>query len=84
MVALQAKKRKISLGKYFDFPLHTPLRARTREAIAGYIFVAPAIIGFVILVAVPIAASFALSFTNFDMINTPKFIGADNYQTMSQ
>lgn len=82
MVTFQAKKRKISLGKYFDFSLHTPLRARTREAIAGYIFAAPAIIGFVILVAVPIAASFTLSFTNFDMINTPKFIGADNYQTM--
>lgn len=58
------------------------IRARTRESVAGYLFVSPALIGFVILVAVPIIGSFALSLTDFDMINTPKFTGFANYQTM--
>lgn len=58
--------------------------AKKREAIAGYIFVAPALIGFVILIAGPIVASFVLSLTDFDMINNPKFIGFENYRTMIQ
>jgi multiple sugar transport system permease protein len=57
-------------------------RAKTREAIAGYLFVSPALIGFLILIAGPIIGSFFLSLTDFDMINSPKFAGIANYDEM--
>ncbi len=57
---------------------------RTRqqqEARTGLLFIAPWIIGFVLLKALPILAAFGLSLTDFKML-TPeatKFIGLENY-----
>lgn len=55
---------------------------RTREAIGGYLMIAPAVIGFVVFVAGPIIASAVLSFTSYDILSSPKFVGLDNYRTM--
>ena len=54
-------------------------RARRREAIAGYLFLLPWVIGFVLFVAGPLVASAALSFTAFDVARPPRFVGFDNY-----
>jgi multiple sugar transport system permease protein len=53
--------------------------ARRREMIAGYLFLLPWAIGFVLFVAGPLIASAALSFTAFDVARPPRFIGLDNY-----
>lgn len=42
----------------------------------------PNIIGFIMFMLIPIIATFVLSFTKYDMITTPKFIGLDNYINM--
>lgn len=39
----------------------------------------PWIIGFCGLVVYPMLASLAFSFTNYDLLNTPRFVGLDNY-----
>src|SRR5690348_4047208 len=52
------------------------LQART---FAGYLFAAPWIVGFVLFVVVPMAASLYWSFTKFDPPNTPVWVGLDNY-----
>jgi multiple sugar transport system permease protein len=54
-------------------------RARRREALAGYLFLLPWMLGFIIFVAGPLLASAALSFTAFDVARAPRFIGIDNY-----
>jgi multiple sugar transport system permease protein len=61
------------------------LRPSRREAIWGYIFVSPWLIGLALFTIGPIVASFALSLTNFDMLHTDetRFIGLDNYVRMA-
>lgn len=49
---------------------------------AGYVFVAPFIIGFVCFLALPMLISFGLAFTRFDILSSPTFVGLDNFKTM--
>lgn len=55
---------------------------RTREAIMGYVFISPWIIGFLIFLVGPMLASIYLSFTQYKIIAPPVFIGLDNYARM--
>lgn len=50
-----------------------------KESVSGYVFSAPFIIGFLGFTLVPMLFSLYYSLTNYDMINTPDFIGLDNY-----
>lgn len=53
-----------------------------RENLAGYLAISPFLIGFVCFTAIPILASLVLSFTNFDGISMPSFVGFDNFIRM--
>jgi len=53
-----------------------------KEKIAGYIFIAPFIIGFLGFIIVPMLMSFVFSFTRYNILDTPQFIGLENYITM--
>ena len=53
-----------------------------REAVAGYLFIMPFIIGFLAFSAIPILISLYLSFTEYDVLGSPKFIGLQNYIRM--
>lgn len=52
-----------------------------REAIA-YAFISPWLIGFLCFIIGPMIASLYLSFTNYDLLSSPKWVGFDNYITM--
>jgi multiple sugar transport system permease protein len=52
------------------------------EGLAGYGFIAPWLVGFIIFTAGPMIASLWLSFTEYDVISPPKFIGFENYQEL--
>jgi multiple sugar transport system permease protein len=53
--------------------------SRTREAFWGIVFASPWLLGLVIFTLGPIIASLGLSFTEYSILSTPKFIGLDNY-----
>lgn len=55
-------------------------RQGTRQALWGYIFISPWILGFLLFVGGPIVASFILSFTEYDILASPKWVGIDNYK----
>jgi multiple sugar transport system permease protein len=59
------------------------LRSRLSEAARrdrrAYLFLAPWLIGFFGLTAGPTLVSLYLSFTNFDLVQSPRWIGAANY-----
>ncbi|MCC6168537.1 MAG: sugar ABC transporter permease [Caldilineaceae bacterium] len=59
--------------------LRRPLGLRTREALAGYLFLLPWIIGLVCFVAGPMLTSAYLSFTKYDIVNTPEWVGFKNF-----
>ncbi len=48
----------------------------------GYVFLLPWFLGFFLLALGPILASLYLSFTRYDMVGDPRWIGFDNYQYM--
>ena len=47
--------------------------------IAGILFILPAIVGTFIFIVIPTIASFALSFTDWDLLNEIKYVGLQNY-----
>ncbi|WP_183560660.1 carbohydrate ABC transporter permease [Paenibacillus endophyticus] len=47
--------------------------------VAGYLFISPWLIGFLLLTLWPIAQSFYLSFTEYSLLEDPVWTGADNY-----
>lgn len=66
-----APKRK----KSFAQTMNTP-------KVAGYVFILPFIIGFLAFMAVPMILSLGFSFTRYDILKSPVFIGLENYKTM--
>ncbi len=55
-----------------------------REAIWFYILVAPWIIGFVLFLAGPLLASLYFSFTKYDVVSPPIWVGVQNYLRLPQ
>ncbi len=53
-----------------------------KNNIVGLYFVLPALIGTFIFIIIPIFCSFALSFTDWDLLNEVKFVGLDNYRAV--
>ncbi|HEY3079355.1 MAG TPA: sugar ABC transporter permease [Chloroflexota bacterium] len=53
-----------------------------RNRLLGLAFISPWIVGMLAFTAYPILASFYYSFTRYDVINDPQFIGLDNYVFM--
>ena len=54
-------------------------RMRRRETIEGILYLSPWIIGFIVFVAGPLFASIYLSFTKYNVLRPPQFIGLDNF-----
>lgn len=53
-----------------------------KETLAGLAFISPWIIGFLVFTAGPMVVSLGLSFTEYDIINPPEFVGLENYQRL--
>ena len=53
-----------------------------KEAIFGYIFILPWIIGFLVLRFIPMIASLFLSFTEYNILTPPELTGAANFLKM--
>ena len=51
-----------------------------RRHYVGYLFILPFFILFTVFVLVPIIVACVLSFTNYDLIGTPQFVGLINYK----
>lgn len=50
----------------------------------GILYVTPWLIGLLVFTAFPFIASFLLSFTDYNLMSAPQFIGLQNYKTMFQ
>ena len=56
------------------------MKDKKQELIAATVFLTPNILGFLTFTAIPVLASFALSFFDWDIISwPPRFVGFDNY-----
>ena len=64
--------------------LPDPQRTKLRSSglFTGALFASPWLLGFVLLVLFPFAASLYWSFCQYDMVNPPKFVGLANYERL--
>ncbi|HEX2914514.1 MAG TPA: sugar ABC transporter permease [Chloroflexia bacterium] len=69
----------VSVGVHFLLRNVFHLR---REVAIGYALITPWILGFLIFSLTPIIATFVLSFTDYNLQQTPNWIGFDNYNTL--
>ncbi len=56
---------------------------RLRPAVTGLLFVSPWLIGFLLLVIYPFAASLYWSFCRYDLLSPPEYVGLANYQRLA-
>ncbi|MBX3066273.1 MAG: sugar ABC transporter permease [Anaerolineae bacterium] len=63
-------------------PTERRVSLQRQELWAALAFISPWIIGFVVFTAGPMIMSFGLSFTDYNVLNPPKFIGLANYQQL--
>ena len=54
----------------------------TRKTITGYLFLAPFLVLFVTFTLIPIATAMGLSLTNYNLVQSPEFIGLTNYRNL--
>jgi len=55
---------------------------RRREARAGLLFVLPWLVGLLLFTAYPVLAAVYLSFTDYNILQPPRWVGLQNYTTM--
>lgn len=57
-------------------------KSELKGNLAGYLFISPWLIGFLVFMLAPCIYTFYLSFTNWDMIAKPELIGIRNYSDL--
>lgn len=60
----------------------TGLRSSVRSTLIGYLFMLPFLALFCIFVIIPVIVAIGTSFTNYNLIQTAKFIGINNYKLL--
>ncbi len=58
------------------------LKAKTKESISGYVFLTPFVIGFSVFVMLPLIATFFLALTDWNLFESPEFVGTDNFKDL--
>lgn len=59
------------------------MRLRSKkQVLEGYLFISPWLIGFLLFTFGPILASLFLSFTKYDLMNPPKWVGLGNFREL--
>ena len=54
------------------------------EALEGYLFISPWLIGFIVFSLGPLIAAVVISFTSWDLIGSAKFVGVENYRELAR
>ncbi|UUZ89335.1 hypothetical protein LJK87_24550 [Paenibacillus sp. P25] len=60
------------------------MKLRDHDNVVGYVFTAPFIIGFLVFTLFPILSSLYYSFTEYNLMEPPHWIGLGNYEKMFQ
>ena len=57
-------------------------RSARRETIAALLFIAPALVGFIVFFVLPTIRGVGFSFTSYDLFSDGEFVGIDNYSRL--
>jgi multiple sugar transport system permease protein len=62
-----------------EIPTRRRWRWRPDQQWEAYLFLLPSLVGFLVFVLLPVAASFGLSFVDWNLLRPPEYVGASNY-----
>ncbi len=71
-----------SISPEFTVPARRLGSNRAREAAWAYLFLAPFFLGLLFFILGPVLAALAISFTSWDLLSAPRWIGLANYREM--
>ncbi len=86
--SVAAPPRSPATGAWLDrsrrtpAPQNRPSKANRKLRRAGWLMVGPGVLWLGVWVALPVVATFALSLTDYNVFNPPKWIGFENYLTV--
>ena len=60
----------------------TKVMKAIKKNLTGYLFISPWLIGFIIFSLIPMVASLFLSFTDWTMLSSPRWVGVENYSSI--
>ena len=76
-------KASVYAGKIFEkVREHNKEVNDVKNKFVGYLFIAPWLVGFLIFVAFPFVSSIYLSFTRYDVVSNPVWVGTANYKEL--
>jgi multiple sugar transport system permease protein len=58
------------------------MSSRLSDTLAGYGFIMPVVLGLVLFTALPMILSLYYSFTKYDILSSPQFVGTSNYSRL--
>lgn len=62
--------------------MHALAATRRAETLTGWALVLPALLGFVVFYGLPTLRAVGISFTDWNLLREPRFVGLDNYAAM--
>lgn len=64
-------------------PINFSLGSNSKtDNLSGYLSISPWLIGFILLIVGPMIASLYLSFTDYNLLSSPNWVGLDNYRNL--
>jgi multiple sugar transport system permease protein len=79
--AVRDAKSRSSLAKLLR-PANDLERSKRKDAITGYLFILPALLGFGIFFLTPALRAIWISFSDWNLLKKPNFIGLANYREL--
>ena len=72
----------VAVRGWYSYRRVRALQLRRRQAIAGYLFAGPAILGLAIFTVGPVLAALTYSFMHYEIISPATFVGLENYRRL--
>ncbi|TWD79584.1 carbohydrate ABC transporter membrane protein 1 (CUT1 family) [Kribbella amoyensis] len=79
VMSLPERVREVAPGPATTPPSRRLMRSRRR---AGLLMVAPALLHSILWIGVPLVAAVVLSFTSYDVLTPPRFVGLENFRDL--
>jgi multiple sugar transport system permease protein len=80
----EGKPASSALTRGASRPPRTRSRSKSRNNLAGYIFLSPWLLGLFALTLGPVLFSLYLAFTQYNLFTSPNWVGLDNFRRMAQ
>ncbi|MCK0471865.1 carbohydrate ABC transporter permease [Halalkalibacter sp. APA_J-10(15)] len=75
----EVTKAELSSNELAEHTKKLEKRKALKNTLTGYAIISPWLIGFIVLILGPMIVSLYLSFTNYDLLSSPDWIGIQNY-----